>query len=101
MHELAQSLVEILVDPVGPTRLFLPVGIGALDRQIDPPVVFDLQNLHVDLLTFSQIRVNVLDEVAMDLGDVDQPSDVSVDLDERTEVLEPDYLALHDGSWLD
>jgi hypothetical protein len=101
MHELAESLVEVLVDPVRPTRLLLPVGIGALDRQIDPAVIFDLENLHVDLLAFSQIRMNVLDEVAVDFRYMHQPRDIWRNLNERTEVLKPDNLALHDGSWLD
>ena len=101
MHELAESLVEVLVDPVGPTRLFLPVGIGALDQKIDPPVIFDLENLHVDLLSLSQIRVNILDEVSMNFRYMHQPRDIGRNLDERTEILKPDNLALHDGSWLD
>jgi hypothetical protein len=101
MHELAESLVEVLVDPVRPTRLFLPVGIGALDRKIDPPVIFDLENLHVDLLPFSQIRVNILDEVSMNFRYVYQPRDIGRYLNERSEILKPDNLALHDGSWLD
>jgi hypothetical protein len=101
MHELAESLVEVLVDPVRPTRLFLPVGIGALDRKIDPAVIFNLENLHVDLLSFSQIRVNILDEVSMNFGYMYQPRDIGRNLDECTEILKPDNLALHDGSWLD
>jgi hypothetical protein len=101
VHELAQPLVEVLVNPVGPTWLLLPIGICALDRQIDSPVILDLKNLHVDLLSLGEVGVNVLDEVAMDFGNMYQPRDIGRDLDERTEILKPDYLALNDGSWLD
>jgi hypothetical protein len=45
--------------------------------------------------------VNVLDEVSMDFGYMNQPRDIGRDLDERTEILKPDNLSLHDGSWLD
>jgi hypothetical protein len=100
VHELAQSLVEVLVHAVRATWFFLPVGIGALDREVDPAVILDLQNLHIDLLPFGQVGVNVLDEVSMNLRNVYEPCDIGRDLNERAEILKSDNLALHDGSWL-
>ena len=100
MHELPQSLVEILVDAVRPTWLFLPVRISALDREVDPSVVFDLEDFHVNLLALGEVGVNVLDEIAVNLGDVHETCDVGLKLDECSEVLKPHNLALHDGSWL-
>jgi hypothetical protein len=76
-----------------------PLGVGALDRQVDLAVVLDVEELDVDLVALGEVGVDVLDVVDRDLGDVHQAGRdgaLDVDLDERAVLLEPHDLALHD-----
>lgn len=102
VHELAEPLVELLVElgRLSPVSLLFPAGIGALDRQIDPAVILDAHDLDLDVLPLGQVRVDILDEVAVHLADVHQSGRFRGYLDKCTEVVQSDDFTLDSAAWL-
>jgi hypothetical protein len=70
-HELLQPGLEVRVG--APARTRRGRVLERLDRQVDLAVLLDGDDLRLDDVALSQVIVDVLDVVAIDLGDVDEP----------------------------
>src|SRR5205823_3288886 len=82
-HEPLQLLLElgVAVAAVHATRRRILQG---LDRQIDLAVLLDRDDLGLDGVALAEVLADVLDVVAVDLGDVDEAHSTAFELDERS-----------------
>ncbi len=80
-HELLQHLLEFWIGPAP-----CPRGrrvLECLDREIDLAVLLDGDDLRLHDVSFAEMIVNILDVVAVDLRDVDEPQASVFELEER------------------
>ena len=85
-HQLGDTAVDQLPNPVGAGELRPRILLGGLQRQADAlPLVVDLEDLHGDAITNGDHRRGVIDVLPRKLGHVHEAVHAA-QVDERTEI---------------
>jgi hypothetical protein len=79
-HEALELLLELGV--AAAATLHGRRILEGFDGQVDLPVLLDGPDLRLDLISLAKVLVNVLDVVAVDLGDVHEPDLAVLELQE-------------------